>query len=151
MVAIGHFSIDPCRVSSNQSAWFRRLGPTEGHRTQTARMSLATPILGRRPANGLLVTRHLVRIAGQRRLESTAAEKAKSAASSATSTASATASRAVRALSAVTSSAGPALGRAAQGAVGALGKIGGRTGRFIGFVERMLDLSARVDHICRVP
>lgn len=68
-----------------------------------------------------------------RRFESTASQKTAEAAKEYTAKAS-------EGLSRVTSAAGPAIAGAAKGLSSALGRVGGRTGRVIGFIERMLFL-----------
>lgn len=91
-----------------------------------------------------LVTRRSGLTLGRRmvRFESTstttkAAEAAKQTAAKAQATASEYTAKASQGLSRVTAAAGPALASAAKGAAGALGRVGGRTGKVIGFVERM--------------
>lgn len=92
--------------------------------------ALARPLLRRQAVAPL-------RNVAARRFESSAASTAQKTAESAKNAAADYKSKATEGLSRVTSAAGPAIAGAAKGLSSALGKVGGRTGRFIGFVERM--------------
>lgn len=94
-------------------------------------LSLARPAI-RSPA---------LRVAA-RRFESNAANKASEVAKDTAGKAKEYQTKAQEGLSRVSSAAGPAIAGYAKGVSNTLNKIGGRTGRFIGFVERMFPPSA---------
>lgn len=85
--------------------------------------------------SGLTLGRRMVRFESSTTAK--AAETAKQTAAKAQAAASEYTAKASQGLSRVTAAAGPALANAAKGAAGALGRVGGRTGKFVGFVERM--------------
>lgn len=95
--------------------------------------ALARPLLRRSPL-------HNLRTVAARRFESSASSQAQKAAETAKNTAAEYKTKAAEGLSRVTSAAGPAIAGAAKGVSSALGNVGGRTGRFIGFVQRMFSL-----------
>lgn len=103
--------------------------PSSHHHDPTMSSALARPLMRRT---------NVVRNVAARRFESTASQQAKQTAEGAKNTAAEYKAKATEGLSRVTSAAGPAIAGAAKNVTSALGKVGGRTGRFIAFVERML-------------